>query len=347
MGTTAMQAEINALRNVNHNIKLAQYVVLNEWQNTAASNTDAYPVTQAINSANWWVRYANGGLVQWTSAYGNYEVNMTNWAVTNSSGQRWPQWKANYDSSSLLHKVTGLNYIFNDNVMYEPRYDADIERKGTNQPRTDPTVQSGFRSGFASYWSYLRGQNSSLKIMGNADNDLSYPEYKGKLEGAFNECLIGKSWSIETWGGWSQMMARYRAHMVNTASPHDVIFQYCDTSANPAHARYGFASALMDNGYYAYTVSGLTVPYWADEFSAPLGTPVDAPPTGPTSSGLWLRHYTNGIVLVNPSTTTTLSMNIGSGYKHIKGTMDPNVNNGLAATTVSLPPRGGLIMIKQ
>jgi hypothetical protein len=348
MGQSGMQSQINALRSVNPNIKLAQYVVLNEAPNTAASNSDLYPVVQAINGANWWVRYANGGLVAWTNAFGNYEINMTNWALTNSAGQRWPQWKANFDSTSLLHKVTGLNYIFNDNVMWQPRYDADIERHGTNQSRNDPTVESGFRSGFAAYWSYLRSYNSGLKIMGNSDNDLSYPEYKGKLEGSFNECLMGKSWSIETWGGWNQMMARYRAQIANTASPHDVIFQACGTSgANPAQARYGFASALLENGYFAYTVDGLTSPYWADEFSAPLGTPSEAPPTAPTSSGIWMRHYSNGLVLVNPSTTTTLSINIGTGYKHITGTYDRVTNNGMPEQTVSLPPRSGLVMIKQ
>jgi hypothetical protein len=58
-----------------------------------------------------------------------------------------------------------------------------------------------------------------------------------------------------------------------------------------------------------------------------------------------MRHYSNGVVLVNP-TTTTLSINIGSGYKHITGTNDPVVNNGMAESTVTLPPKSGLIMVK-
>ena len=43
--------------------------------------------------------------------------------------------------------------------------------------------------------------------MGNTDGDLSEPEYAGQLEGAFLEGLMGKSWSIETWGGWSKVMS--------------------------------------------------------------------------------------------------------------------------------------------
>jgi hypothetical protein len=275
-----------------------------------------------------------------------YEVNPTTWAPPNSSGKRWPQWKAEYDSSSLLRTLTGLNYVYTDNVMFQPRYDADLMRKGTNQSRNDPTIMAAFRQGYVSYWNSLRAQNPTLKMLGNADNDLSYPEYKGQMEGAFNECLMGKSWSLETWAGWDKMMERYRTHIANTKAPHDVIFQACGISgANPAQARYGFASALLENGYFAYTVTGLAVPYWADEFSAPLGTAVDAPPKAPTSSGIWMRRYSNGVVLVNPG-NSTLSIDLGDGYKHIKGTKDPVINNGLAERVVSLPPRSGLIMVK-
>jgi hypothetical protein len=344
MGVSAMQGQINALRAVNPNIKLAQYTILNELNGTPSGDT-ATP-TNTVTADSWWVLNAAGQRVQWTSAFGAYEVNLTDWAPANSAGQRWPQWKANWDTSSLFHSLTGLNYIFNDNVMFQPRYDADLERIGTNQSRNDPTIETHFRQGYANFWTAMRGLNPTLKVIGNTDNDLSYPEFKGKIEGAFNECLMGKSWSIETWGGWSQMMTRYRATLANTAAPHDVILQACGTSASPAFARYGFASALLEDGYFAYTVDGLTVPYWADEFSAPLGTPTEAPPTAAASNGVWMRHYSNGLVLVNPSTTATVSVSIGSGYKHIIGTNDPTVNNGMAESTVTLPPKSGLVMVK-
>jgi hypothetical protein len=345
-GTSYNQWVINGLRTINPSIKLSLYVELNEMPNSASG--DWTTQVNAVNSANWWVRYASGSLVQWTTAFGNYEVNMTNWAPTDSSGRRWPQWKAQYDTSSLLSKLSGVSHIYIDNFMYRPRYDADLRRIGTNQSRNDPTIQSGFRQGYANYVSTLRSLNSSKKIIGNADNDLSYAEYKGKLDGAFLECQMGKSWSLETWAGWGAMMARYRAALANTINHTDVIFQACaPNGASAAQARYGFASALLENGYYAYTVSGATTPYWADEFSAPLGTPSEVPPTAANSSGLWVRHYSNGLVIVNPSTTTTLSMNVGTGYKHIVGAHDPVTNNGMPVTTVSLPPKSGLVLVKQ
>jgi hypothetical protein len=347
MGTTAMQAQISGLRAINPSIKLAQYVVLNEWSHsTTTTNIDYGAPYAAIEANDWWVHTASGAHVQWTAVYGNDEVNITRWAPADAQGRRWPQWKAQWDTSTVLGKLSGLDYVFNDNVMFQPRYDADLMRNGSNQLRSDPSIQAAFRTGYADYWAALRAHNPSLGIIGNADNDLGHAEFKGQLEGAFLECQMGKSWSIETWGGWAAMMKRYRDVMAHTKTPGLVIFQACGANGiDPAQARYGFASVLMDNGLFAYTVNGVTAPYWADEFSAPLGTPVDAPPTVATASGIWMRRYSNGVALVNPG-TSTLSIDLGDGYRHIAGSQDPVVNNGQPERVVTLPPKSGLVMIK-
>jgi hypothetical protein len=349
MGVSGMQSMINGLRAVNPGIKLAQYVVLNELTRSATVTDDNYAVMQAVNANNWWLRDASGNLLQWTTAYNAYEVNLTDWAPANSAGQRWPQWKAQYDTNTYFKVLTGLDYVYNDNVFGKARVTADWMRIGANQDWNDPTVATAIRKGFVNYWNALRASNPTLKIVGNADNDLSSPEYKGQLEGAFLECQMGFNWSYETWGGWDKMMAVYRTAIANTRAPHDVIFEACTdgSTPNPALARYGLASALMEDGYFGYTVKGSTGIYWADEFGAQIGTPVEAPPTAATPSGIWMRRYSNGVTLVNPSATNTLSIDIGDGYKHISGSQDPVVNNGQPQRVVTLPPRSGLIMIKQ
>ncbi|HET9644494.1 MAG TPA: putative glycoside hydrolase [Burkholderiaceae bacterium] len=349
MGVNGMQALVNGLRAVNPGIKLAQYTLLNEMTRSATVNDDNYVLTQAVSANDWWLRDASGNFVQWTSAYNAYEVNITDWAPANSAGQRWPQWKAQYDTNIFFKPVSGLDYVYNDNVFGGSRVTADWMRIGSNQAWNDPTVATAIRKGFVNYWNALRTLNPSLKIMGNADNDLSSVEYKGQLEGAFLECQMGMTWSYETWGGWDKMMSVYRTALANTKAPKDVIFEACTDgyTPSPAFMRYGLASALMENGLFAYTVKGSKAVYWADEFGAQIGTAAEAPPIAPTSSGIWLRHYTKGLVLVNPSTTATLSIDVGDGYKRIAGTQDPSVNNGQAQRVVSLPPRSGLLMLKQ
>jgi hypothetical protein len=342
MGLGYMQGMINDLRAANPKIKLAQYIVLNEWSSSPVVASDSYAGFRALTDNGWWALDAQGRHVRWTDAYGNDDVNITDWAPPGADGRRWPQWKADYDTAQFFRPLSGLDYVFNDNVMYRPRYDADLMRIGTNQPGSDPAIMAAFRTGYVNYWNALRAANPGLKVIGNADNDLDSPEFKDRIEGAYNECISG----IESSAGWDAMMARYRATLANTTAPHAVVFETCTASVDPARLRYGFASALLEDGYFAYTVSDAArTPYWADEFSAPLGTPAEPPPAAATGSGAWMRRYTHGLVLVNP-TGSPLTVDVGAGYRRLSGSQDPQVNNGREERQVELPPRSGLLMVE-
>jgi hypothetical protein len=280
MGVSTMQATINGIRAANPAVKIAQYTVLNEMMGTATTSNDEYASVTQITTQDWWVRDAAGAKVQWTADFNNFEVNLTSWAPADATGKRWPQWKAGNDVKTVFGLLSGIDYVFTDNTMFQPRYDADHMRVGTNQSRNDPAIQSAFRKGFVDFWTSLRAQLPGIKVMGNVDSDINQAEFTGQMEGAFNECLMGKSWSIESWGGWQMMMSRYRATLANTKAPNAVIFQNCPgTTVNLQQMRYGFASAMLENGYYAYTVDGTTASFWFDEFSAPLGSASEAPPT--------------------------------------------------------------------
>ncbi len=342
MGLNYMQGMINDLRAANPKIQLAQYIVLNEWSSSPEVASDSYAAYRALTDNGWWALDAQGQHVRWTDQYGNDDVNITGWAPTDAEGRRWPQWKAAYDTAQFFRPLSGLDYVFNDNVMYRPRYDADLMRIGSNQSGSDPAIMAAFRTGFVNYWNALRAANPGLKVIGNADNDLDSPEFKDQIEGAYNECIS----RMESSSGWDGMMARYRATLANTTAPHAVVFETCAGSVDPAQLRYGLASALLEDGYFAYTVSNAADrPYWADEFSAPLGTPAEPPPSAATAGGAWMRRYTNGLVLVNPG-DAPLTIDVGTGYRRLSGAQDPAVNNGREEQQVELPPRSGLVMIK-
>jgi hypothetical protein len=254
--------------------------------------------------------------------------------------------KAKFDTDNITGGITGLDYIYIDQVNDSPWAAADYMHVGSNQATNNPTLDTAYRKGMVDYWNSLRGLNSGKKLIANAGS-LATPEFVNQLEGAFMECQMGKSWSYETWSGWDTMMNRYRNEMVQTKAPHDVVFQACNPTADPHFMRYGLASSMLHDGYFAFTVNNVVTPPWFDEYAAPIGTPSEAPPTAPTASGIWVRHYTHGIVLVNPSKTTALSIDIGPGYKHLSGTQDPATNNGLAERTITLQPRSGMLMVKQ
>jgi hypothetical protein len=347
MTKTRIQGYVNNIRALNPSIKLGSYVVMSEYRDNALTTDTDYALITALNNNGWWARDAlTGNKVAWTGLFGTYITNTTAYTRPDASGKRWPEFKAKFDTDHIFGGVTGLDYIYIDQVNEGPLAAADYLGTGTNQATTDPVASQAYRAGNQAYFNALRALNPDKKLLPNAAS-LSSPEYKNQVEGAFMECMIGKSWSIETWAGWGKVMERYRTEMAETKAPHDVVFHACGATADPKTARYGLASTMLHDGYFAYTVTGQAAPPWFDEYNAQMGTPVDAPPTAATASGIWMRRYTNGVVLVNPSKTTALSIDIGDGYKHLSGTQDPTINNGLAERVVTLQPRTGLLMLKR
>jgi len=133
-------------------------------------------------------------------------------------------------------------------------------------------------------------------------------------------------------------------------------------------ARYGITAALMNNGYYfadngVYDEETVSSRRWFDEYDnggagvGYLGNPVAGSlgnaQAGAWSNGVWMREFQNGVVLWNPKGNGARTVNVAglvspsghTGVKHINGTQDPAVNNGRAATSVTLQDRDGVILL--
>jgi Putative Ig domain len=133
-------------------------------------------------------------------------------------------------------------------------------------------------------------------------------------------------------------------------------------------ARYGITAALMNNGYYfadggVYDEETVANRRWFDEYDnagagvgylgQPVGGSTGAPQKGAWSNGVWMREFQKGVVLWNPKGNGAKTVNVSAlvspsghtGLKHIEGTQDRAVNNGLAVTAVSLNDRDGVILL--
>jgi len=347
MGKSRIQDYVDDIKSRNPAIKLGSYAVLSEYRGLALPGDADYTMLNDMEANGWWARdAATGNKVQWTQQYGAYQTNITAWTRTDANGRRFPQYKAGFDTDHIFGGVRGIDYVYIDQVNDSPSVNADYVMSGTNHHTSDPVVAAAHRQGQRDYFDALRSLNPGIRLMANAAS-LSTPEYYRQLEGAFMECQMGKDWSLETVSGWDTMMARYRNEMAQTRAPHDVIFQACGPTAEPTLMRYGLASAMLHDGFYAFSVIGQLSPPWFDEYSAQVGAPAQAPPVAATESGIWMRRYTNGVVLVNPSKTTALSIDIGAGYRHLTGTQDPVVNNGQPERVITLQPRTGMLMVKE
>jgi hypothetical protein len=374
---------VQAIKALNPRILMGEYTILQRQDVNVTSSDSTYDIKTKLDSekgpngqGTWW---AWGSLSNQTNKRvgdsSHPDVNITDFVTKDVNGDRFPQWLAKRNNQYLFTPVPEFDIWFTDNVFYIPRTTqqgqitvrTDFDRDGTDDSPTDPAVGTYYRKGNAAYWSAIRSLAPNVMIMGNIDGRgtdangyLRAPEYQGKIESAFFEEAIGDdAWAEEKWAGWNTMMNSYRSLVANTIDPHLVLFNVHDNddpnftdAERYQRMRYGLASALMDDGYYSYTRNYHDV-LWYDEYDAPLGTAVDAPPTSAWSNGVYMRRFQNGMVLVNPKGNGTQTVTVPAGYKHLSGgrggtpAQDPTVNNGQAVTTITLPASDGVVLIKQ
>jgi hypothetical protein len=173
-------------------------------------------------------------------------------------------------------------------------------------------------------------------------------EFNGKLNGGVMEGMIGKTYSTERSTGWAAMMARYRKTMAVLAAPKLAIFQMDGSPTDYQTFRYGLASCLMDDGYFAFNDPAkkyYDVPQF-DEYKADLGVARSGPSTSAWQSGVYRRDFEKGIVLVNPKGNGSRTVTLEADFKKLSGTQAPSVNNGQTVRTVTLNDRDGIILLR-
>lgn len=327
-------------------ILIGQYTVLNEVSDDPA-NSAARDIQEKLNQMNWWARDAAGNKVQWTAKYHAWDINFTAWSPADANGQRYPEWFAERNKRVFFDRAP-FDLWYLDNLMSQPFIkQADWDRDGHNDDPKNPEIAAAYRAGQRAQMDHIRRIQPGIMLYGNVSGDLSEPEWKGQLEGAFMESVIGLSWSIEKNKGWAAMMRRYRSLMQNTRSPHLVGFNVKGTLTDFQRMRYGLASCLLDDGYFCYTdeATGYSSVPWFDEFDCKLGRATSAPPTEAWTGGVWRRDFEHGVVLVNP-TQSSVTVEVGPGLRRLRGTQDGAVNNGTVVTSVVLASRDGIVLAR-
>jgi uncharacterized protein with LGFP repeats len=175
------------------------------------------------------------------------------------------------------------------------------------------------------------------------------------IQGGAIEHAIGKSFSIETYGGSVGLERWYQTALNNVNGSKLMILSHGNVQANGSDPltfssgvpatwsapwqgmRYGLAAALMNNGYYfpdngVYDEETTTNRRWFDEFDNAgrsdgyLGNPVanstGNPQTTAWSNGVWMREFQGGVVLWNPK---------GNGARAVtvSGLVSPSGHTGL------------------
>jgi hypothetical protein len=338
-GADPMGEALRAIKRHNPALLVAQYSTI------ADGPLNDPERVRKLDEAGWWLREAGGQRARWTSAFNTYDVNITDWTAPDAEGRRYPEWLVERDYRLYHQRHPEVDIWYFDNAMSKPMVKrADWEGSGRDRPNDDARVAAAFRRGHASSWRRVRQLQPGALVMANTD-DLSSPEYAGQLDGAFLEALMGKSWSVETWGGWGRAMQRYQSAMDHTRGPRLVGFGVVGRADDYRLMRYGLASCLMDDGYFAYSTlerQYSTTP-WFDEFDLPLGSAIDPPQRNAWQGPVYRRRFAGGMALLNPS-TLTVQVDVPSGYRRFQGRQEPDLNNGRPATRITLGPKDGLLL---
>jgi hypothetical protein len=348
---TTMQQAVSAIKKLNPNEVVTLYMDMNELQQPPDAVWQ--PILTKLTAMNWWLYPAGSGGSSVKSSFGTnfYTTNTTLFTPRDSNGNRYVDWRANWEAQTFATPNPAVDGFFTDNVFWKPRVDGDWNLDGSVDSQNNPTVQSWWRQGMAAYINDLKTLMPGKYQFGNigdwGDPAAVYPELAGLLQGGVMEGMIGYTWSTETWGGWQAMMNAYRKMMAAVASPQLVIFHQNGNATDYQSFRYGFASCLMDNAYYYFSNNNdYAGVHWFDEFNAALGLATTAPPKAAWQKGVYRRDFENGIALVNPKGNGAQTVTLETSFQHVSGSQASSINNGQTVTTVTLNDRDGVILMR-
>ena len=365
--------------------RVFQYVDLNELFNStyAADNLPLSAWAKQVNTMRWWV-YPNGTTgtpITDPQSAQMWLVDMgPDTPVDPSTGLGPYAWGAKYmDDLYHLGRYAGtsptasLDGFFLDNVLIDPSdgggnvANGDWMRNGTTQAHNAASTYSAVMAGEKSFYTYLQSAWPGSEQLGNAGGAFGLAAsggysatdptlnsqvlagtspLSGVIDGGQFEHAIGKTYSIEYYGGSLELQKWYQTVMANFGGAKLLLLSQGNVQANgsdpltftaaytpatysPAWqgARYGITAALMNNGYYyadcgTYDAETVADRRWFDEYDNAgagvgyLGHPVadsaGNPQTAAWSNGVWMREFQNGVVLWNPKGDGSRTVNVAA-----------------------------------
>jgi len=382
--------------------KIFQYVDFESVGTQPAYNSyPAYVATAQAN--NWWLYQAgtSGATVTSPNNVNFTIINQTPWSPRDPATGFTPfEAAAKYSHDMFIagtaahprNAAPDMDGIYLDNVWYAPDADGDWNRDGVSDSQTDPVVQTAYRAGNADFakethrlGKFVLGNNGNWPLASTAANPAMNPWAIGPLykqyNGGVDEAVLGATWSYETWAGFTVAEQHYQTLIEQVSEPKLEMFDQEGLTATgsdrydptPYRAlRYGFAWALMNDGYYVGETAASHIgpsygtKVWWDEYDAGgIGQGYLGQPTrdwrgavqtqarwnyGPL--GVWAREFEGGIAIMNPKGNGPVTLTIhdlgGQIWKHFLGTEDPDTNDGQDVTgSITLADRDGVILLRR
>jgi hypothetical protein len=328
----------------------------------------------------WWVRDVKGDIIPALASKGGRVglLNVTD-TCTEVDGQRWNTYLIDFIEERVFS--TGLwNGVMFDVVkddVFSPFLIKKQKRHGGDKPLKPPGqklppdapaggeklmidlnrdgkiddfewVNKKWREGYRQMFTYARKRFDPSRVI-VANGDHTYYEYvNGKIFENFPHFIPS------TRGDWKNTVTLYQSWVERAQSPKIVIFDLWCPAKEYQRMRFALTSCLMDDGYFSHESGDRDKKrkgeiLWYDEYdNAGKGTGYLGKPQGKrrtVKNDVSRRDFENGIVLCNLSDSSA-EIRLEKQYRKIKGAQAPKVNDGSIVSTVVLPPKDGIILLK-
>ena len=362
--------KLRATRDYAHDIKVFLYAKEDNIGISSGPN-DAWNSFRNTIASNHWYLYPTGSSgtpVPSDSLPPNYPaINTTLNTPVDTQGNHAVDWMTKFYAQTLA--VPEMDGWFMDDIFARTRVAGDWDVDGDTDAAGQAATSLLLRQGWVHYVNLMRTLSPAGQLqIGNVADwatagvtpNVVDTEYQNLLDGGLMEGMIGAGYSQENQAdGWNKMMTQYRATMGSLRSEKMGIFlQDGDVRTGNLDDlrifRYGLASALMDNAYYAFSENGSQYHsvHWFDEYDANLGQPTSTPPTTAWNSGVYRRDFENGIALVNPKGNGPRTVALESPFVKLTASSvagahhDATVNDGSTVSSVTLQDRDGIILLR-
>jgi hypothetical protein len=290
-----------------------------------------WPGDSVVN-ASWFFQYGGSARV-YNCSWGWYlmELNDPGWRAW-WSGQVMGQLALNQDDGVFADSYSIPNYLGPYNPAL-PAVDATFESSWATRMHS---FTDYMRTQFAGRWLWIPNVGSWITTRDPSD----YSNVDGAMLEGFAE---GGNENYYALGDWQLQMNRALS-LVNAGKI--VIGQTYPNGSDANERLFVLGTYLLIKGHHTYVnldSYGLAI-QWQPEYGINLGAPVDPVPANIStllnaSWNLYVRHYANGMVLVNPSPADNGALALGGTfYQALPTTGGPVPSSGMPPGSVSYSP---------
>ncbi|MBU4315193.1 VCBS repeat-containing protein [Patescibacteria group bacterium] len=313
------------IREINPDILLLAYVPTVSWNNIWQDRLHK-ELYNGIESSFWLKTTSSNNVSIWT---GTQALDLT-------SG-----WN-NYLSEFVAYEILYNDYW--DGVFYDEVSDSISWVGNIKLSNNASNVDSGWQDAYVSLFAKTRALVGSNKIIiTNGSSNLDYTPYvNGRMFESFPTPWEGN-------GSWGTNMANYLT-LEDAVSYDPVILLNSDTSntgnsADYQKVRFGLSSALLGDGFFGfdYGTQSHSQLWHYDEYDAYIGS--SKSDAQQATNGVWTREFTNGKVVVNP-TSSNQTVKLNGEFEKLHGEQDPNFNDGSIISSLTLNSQDGAVLVR-